>query len=196
MAKLFTIGVWTDEILAGVERFDILDNVGAPIESSVQIQLTTAVAIAGTLLTAAMMNRIETGVDQIDTLLDAKVTVLNDLIAKLNDRLFTAYTTTGTSTAYVITTPLAPALAVDERWRVIFNVTAGAAPTLNRDDKGAKPLMVMNAAGAKSAAGVATLIAGMRSDVVYDGTDYVIMDSLGAGGGGGGADPLETQFFS
>jgi len=91
-----------------------------------------------------------------------------------------AYTTGGTSTAYTLTTlATAMALTTNERWAVKFNATAGATPTLNRDSKGAKALKYYDAAGAKQACGATTIIANMIYDVVYDGTDYVVM---GAGG--------------
>lgn len=89
----------------------------------------------------------------------------------------TAFTTGGTSTAYTLTTFAAPlALTTNERWTVNFHTTAGATPTLNRDGKGAKSLKYYNSAGVKTACGATTLIAGMISSVIYDGTDYVVLD--------------------
>jgi hypothetical protein len=92
-----------------------------------------------------------------------------------NDFKTTVFTTGGTSTAYTITTIGAPALATNESFRVKFNATAGATPTLNRDGKGAKSLKYYNAAGVKTACSAATIIANMICDVVYDGTDYVVL---------------------
>ena len=90
-----------------------------------------------------------------------------------------AYTTGGTDTAFTLTTLGTPvALTTNERWHVIFNATAGATPTLNRDSKGAKALKYYNSVGAKSSCGAATIIANMRADVVYDGTDYVVLDTI------------------
>lgn len=56
-------GTWTDEVLAGDERYNILTDAGAPIESNVQIALDTSITIPGTAVTAARMNNIETGVE-------------------------------------------------------------------------------------------------------------------------------------
>jgi hypothetical protein len=107
------------------------------------------------------MNNIETnGVDALDT----KIAVMLDAI-----------TTAGTSTAYTLTTTSALALATNERFHVIFNATAGASPTLNRDSKGAKALKYYDNTGVKIACGAKTIISGMHSDIVYDGTDYVVM---------------------
>lgn len=87
------------------------------------------------------------------------------------------YTTGGSSTAYTITTLGTPiALTTGERWNVIFNATAGATPTLNRDSKGAKALKYYNSAGAKTACSATNIFSGMHCDIVYDGTDYVVLN--------------------
>lgn len=164
MTKIYTKNTWADEVLAGAERYDIKDNAGVAIDTNVQINLVTAVATAGTDVDATKMNNLESGVDTLDTL--------------LADRLLTVYTTGGTSTAFTLTTLAASALENGERWRVIFNATAGASPTLERDGLGAIALKHYNSAGAKVACGATTLISGMRSDVIYDGTDYIVLDIL------------------
>jgi hypothetical protein len=71
MTKIYVKNTWADEILSGPERYDITDNVGAPINSAVQIALTTPVIQAGTLADAAKMNNIETGLDAVDSRVDA-----------------------------------------------------------------------------------------------------------------------------
>ena len=168
MAKIYTKGsTVVDEVLSGAERYDIKDNDGTPIESNVQINLATSVAVAGTTINAARLNNIENGVDAIDT----KVADANDLL-----------TTGGTTTAYTLTTIGAASLATGERFRVKFNATAGATPTLNRDSKGAKSLKYYDSAGAKQACTSSNIVANLISDVVYDGTDYVVLDPAGAGG--------------
>ena len=70
MAKLYTKNTWAYEILAGDARYDILTDEGTPIESNVQINLTTAVSQAGTAVDAARMNNLENGLDAVDTRLD------------------------------------------------------------------------------------------------------------------------------
>jgi hypothetical protein len=54
---------WVDELLAGDERYNILDNGGTPISSNVQIALATDVMQAGTAANAAAMNNIESGIE-------------------------------------------------------------------------------------------------------------------------------------
>lgn len=91
----------------------------------------------------------------------------------------TAYTTGGTSTAYTLTTlGTAVALTTNERWAVTFHTTAGTTPTLNRDSKGAKSLKYYDYSGTKQSCGATTILSGMKSDVIYDGTDYVLLDVL------------------
>lgn len=70
MAKLYTKNTWTDEALATNERYDILTDAGAPVESNVQINLISTVAQAGTAVDATHMNNIEDGIDALDTRLD------------------------------------------------------------------------------------------------------------------------------
>ncbi len=67
MGKLYTPGTWTDEILAGAERYDILNSSGSTLYEDVQINLATPVAVAGTEQSAALMNNIEDGLDALDT---------------------------------------------------------------------------------------------------------------------------------
>jgi len=61
-------GVWTDETLTEDARYNILSDAGTPINETVQIVLETPVTVAGTALTAALMNNIETGVETQDLL--------------------------------------------------------------------------------------------------------------------------------
>jgi hypothetical protein len=68
MAKIYSKNTWVDEVLAGSERYDILADAGAPIASTVQINLSTAVAVAGSAVDADKMNNIEDGIDALDTL--------------------------------------------------------------------------------------------------------------------------------
>jgi len=68
MAKIYSKNTWVDEVLAGSERYNILADDGTPVESTVQINLSTAVAVAGSAVDADKMNNIEDGLDAIDTL--------------------------------------------------------------------------------------------------------------------------------
>jgi hypothetical protein len=173
MAKTFIKDTVVDEVLTEAARYDIKENGGTAYKSDMQIVLTTPVAVAGTDINAALLNKLEIGVDTLD---DALVT----------------YTTGGTSTAFTLTTPQASALATLEHWRVKFNATAGATPTLNRDNKGAKSLKQYDSTGAKIACSATTIISGMITDVVYDGVDYVVMDALPSGGAKAAGTDIDT----
>lgn len=95
------------------------------------------------------------------------------------DRSVALTTSTGGPVAFVLTPtiPLA-AYAINAPLLVKFNATAGAAPTMNVSGIGSLLLKQINAAGAKVAA---TFIAGQIAQVIYDGTDLVVM--LSAVGG-------------
>lgn len=161
MTKIYTKATWTDEALAGAERYDIKEDAGTAFKSNMQIALATSVAVAGTEVNAAKMNNIEIGLDALDT----KVADAVDL-----------FTTGGTSTAFTITTTGAAALVTGESFRVKFHTTAGANPTLNRDGKGAKSLKYYSVAGTKIAITSVNVIANMISTVLYDGTDYITLN--------------------
>jgi hypothetical protein len=163
MSLLYTPNVWEDEVLGSNERYDILEDGGTPISENVQVNLISTVVQAGTAVDATKMNNIEDGLAALDTRLADNTDFL---------------TTGGTSTAYTLTTAGVQALATGEMFRVKFHATAGATPTLNRDAKGAKALKYYNAVGAKTAVSATTLIANMISNVIYDGTDYVVLDAL------------------
>jgi hypothetical protein len=55
--------VWSDESLVDPERYDIKTDAGVAIESNVQIDLASTVAVAGTSATAAIMNNIEDSIE-------------------------------------------------------------------------------------------------------------------------------------
>ena len=169
MPKIYTPDTIVDEVLTGDARYNTLTDAGVAIESNIQIALATSVAVAGTSLDAAVMNNLEDGLDALDT-----------KVADILDALVTA----GTSTAFTVATPGAKALATYERFSVKFHITAGAAPTLNRDSKGAKALKYYDSSGAKVACSATTIITDMITDIIYDGTDYVLMDALPSGVGG------------
>jgi len=67
MTKLYSKQTWTDEVLAGAERYDILEDDGTPIYEDAQIALATAVTQAGTAVDATRLQHIEDGLDAVDT---------------------------------------------------------------------------------------------------------------------------------
>lgn len=94
----------------------------------------------------------------------------------VQSQAYTSFNTTGSAGTLVVTTsPGYGALTTNQRMYLTFNVGSTGADTLNRDSTGAKLLKQYNNLGAKVTAVFAT---GQRADVVYDGTDYVILDSL------------------
>lgn len=88
----------------------------------------------------------------------------------------TAFSTTGTATAQVLTpVPAITAYAANQRFNVTFNIASGLNPTINVSGQGAKLLKQYDPAGAKVAA---VFAAGHVSDIVYDGTDWILLDTL------------------
>lgn len=67
MTKIYTKNTWVDEILAGAERYSILENGGAPFKSNMQILLSTSVLQAASPFSATRMNNLENGLDTLDT---------------------------------------------------------------------------------------------------------------------------------
>lgn len=66
-------------------------------------------------------------------------------------------------------------LIVNERFRVKFNASSGVAPTLALNGLTAKNLKQFNASGVKIPV---IVYANQLADVEYDGTDYVVLDSI------------------
>lgn len=107
MAKLYTKNTWVDEVLAGNERYDILEDGGTPIEEDAQIVLSTAVTQAGTPANATRMNNIEDGIDAIDDRLDPIHTRVggSTLIAGAGNLVGTTTSSMDVNTAISFTPP-------------------------------------------------------------------------------------------
>lgn len=92
----------------------------------------------------------------------------------------TAFTTAGTSTAYTLT-PV-PALASyatgKPRYNVQFHAANGASPTMNISGLGVKNLKVYDSSGAKVTPAAGAFALNMIADVLYDGTDIVVLNQL------------------
>lgn len=65
--KIYSKNTWVDEILSGLQRYNILDNGGTLLNSNIQIVLSTAVTTPGTTADASHMNNLENGIDGLDT---------------------------------------------------------------------------------------------------------------------------------
>lgn len=98
----------------------------------------------------------------------------------VQEQAYTAAATTGTSAAYALApTPAVSALKQYHRLHCRFHAASSTdAPTLSVSGLGAKALMVYDSTGAKVAPITGSIPAGMHADVVYDGTDFVILTPL------------------
>lgn len=100
---------------------------------------------------------------------------------QIQKNTFSYYTSGGSSTVYTLTTLGSPIdLTTGECFTVRFHTTAGATPTLNRDSKGAKSLKYYNSSGVKTDCSASIIYTNMISRVIYDGTDYVVLDTVQA----------------
>jgi hypothetical protein len=109
------------------------------------------------------------------------------LIESLRIQRHVAYTTTGTGSAFIVSTPTG-GLAISSlqkglRLRVNFHVAGTSAPTLYVVGAAAQALKQYNSAGSKVNAIIGS---GQLTDVEYDGTDWVVLSPLPA--------PIPTGF--
>ena len=88
----------------------------------------------------------------------------------------TAFTTTGSAAAYVLTpTPQIAALAANQRFRVKFSFSTTGASTLAVSGTTATALKQYDSTGTKIDP---TIVSGQLADVEYDGTNWVILTPL------------------
>lgn len=118
----------------------------------------------------------------------------NGLAPTLRNQVVTAFPTTGTGAAYVLTP--APALAALVAGKTRFAATFHTAnttttPTINVNGLGAVPIKVLGAANAKVDPIVGQIPAGFIADIVYDGASFVVLSGgSGAGATGAGGDEV------
>jgi len=110
------------------------------------------------------------------TALTAPTVAANPLRATdLQVQAVTAFTTGGTATAFTLTpAPAITANAANQRFRVTFNAAAGTTPTLAVSGQAALALKYRDSTGAKQAITATQVPINWASDVVNDGTDWVV----------------------
>ncbi len=135
-------------------------------------------AIAYGLFNAAKPSVSAQGVAYSSTAADTTVPSVGNALKRV-DRSVSLTTSTGTSTVLVLT-PAVPlsAYATNAPLLVKFHVTSGAAPTMNVSGLGALNLKQINSAGSKVDA---SFTAGQIAQVIYDGTDLVVMLNVSGG---------------
>lgn len=94
--------------------------------------------------------------------------------AGIQSQTWVAFTTGGTSGTYTLTpNPAITAYAAGQRFNVTFNAASAATNTINVSALGAKSLKIYNSAGTKINAVFAL---NQISDIIYDGTDFVMLN--------------------
>lgn len=78
MTKRYTKNTWQNEILSGVEAYNIRDAGDQLLHQDARIALSTPVIQAGTAVSASKMNNLENGLDAVD---NAVVTLEDDVTA-------------------------------------------------------------------------------------------------------------------
>lgn len=97
-------------------------------------------------------------------------------VGQLQAQSVTAFSTTGTATAQVLTpVPAITAYTAFQRFNVAFNIASGLNPTINISGLGVKNIKQYDATGAKVAA---VFFAGQLADVEYDGTDFILLNNI------------------
>jgi hypothetical protein len=85
MAKIYTKNTWTDEVLSGVEKYQVKNDSGDVVYSDADISLSTTVITAGTPVNAARMNNIENGLDGVDSRVDGIDSDVASIDARVED---------------------------------------------------------------------------------------------------------------
>ena len=94
--------------------------------------------------------------------------------AGIQSQTWTAFTTGGVSGTYTLTpNPAITAYAAGQKFSVTFNAASSATNTINISGLGAKSLKMYDSTGTKIASSFAL---NQVSDIVYDGTDFVILN--------------------
>lgn len=161
-AKVFANGNYSVQVLDS-QRVSILYdlNVAQPVDNPVPINQggTGATTAAGALANLGV-------------------------IAAFVQQIYGAFTTAGTGLAYTLTpVPAIAASPANTRFNITFHTAGGAAPTLTISGLTPKNLKQYNSVGVKIAAVIA---ANQISDVVDDGTDYLLLDPFPSASSGGG----------
>lgn len=97
-------------------------------------------------------------------------------VGQIQNQSTIAFGATGTATAQVLTPfPVATAYVTGQLFNVAFSTNSGANPTINVSGLGPKLIKQYSPAGLKVAA---SFVGNQRSDLVYDGVDFIMLSPL------------------
>nr|WP_256347249.1 hypothetical protein [Pseudomonas gingeri] len=174
----------TDEILSVIRSTNVV-----PAESN-NAQLTDAIvsiadlrasqavskAVAQATENASGVAKVATQAQTNSGVDDTAIITPKKMAGAVQGQALVAFTTGGTAPLFTLApVPAIVAYAANQRFQVTFSASGGANPTLNVSGVGAKNLKQYSSTGSKIAA---TIVSGQVSDVVYDGTDLVVIDQL------------------
>jgi hypothetical protein len=113
-----------------------------------------------------------------------------DMISELVGQVYTAFTTGGSSGAFTLTPlPAISAYSAPMRYHVKFHVAGNGSDTINISGLGTKNLKQYDAGGNKVAP---VITAGFSTDIIFDGTDVVILDPLPSSSSGSSSGVRQT----
>ncbi len=154
-----------------LEMLKVITDAGLVPDEASNTQLSAAIQVlAAAVVKFASQSQVNAGASS--TLSVAP----KQLSAAIQAQSHTAFNAGGAAPAFTLTpVPAVDAYVAKQRFSVTFGAAGGATPTLNVSTLGAKNLKQYSPTGAKVPA---VITAGLTSDVVYDGTDLVVLDSL------------------
>ncbi|MBF6030843.1 hypothetical protein ICY20_24135 [Pseudomonas sp. P115] len=132
--------------------------------------VTQATEVAFGWLKIATLSQANSGTD------DATAITPKKQAAVIQTQTLNSGSTGGTATAYTLTgIPGLASYVTKLRLNVTFHIDSGANPTINVNGLGDKRLKRYNNVGAKVSA---VVTAGFISDILYDGTDFLVMNQI------------------
>lgn len=173
----------TDEILSVIRSTNVV-----PAESN-NAQLTDAIVSIADLRAAQAVSKAvaqatesASGVAKIATQAqtnlgvdDATIVTPKKMAGAVQGQALVAFTTAGTAPQFTLApVPAITAYTANQRFQVKFHSAGAGSDKMNISGLGVKNIMQYDTSGNK----VAAVIQGQLTDVVYDGTDIVLLDQL------------------
>lgn len=180
--ELYPVPVYWDSALTQPASQPVQTQNGFIIRSGQQAQLFCATNYSFTVrnkkgaIISILPNSDYTGIGAVAKLVNDLTSSLGSVGASIQAQSWTAYLTGGVTGAFLLApSPALVSYKIGQRFNVSFTAIGNSTDTINISGLGAKNLKQYSATGAKIAPVIAN---GMNTDIVFDGTDFVILDQL------------------